>query len=133
MYLEDNYDFGDRLNLGNVHEAVMEVRAIIKEFKHPEWPTLDEFSDLCLFFLKKAKDRKFVRYSKLKSYDFYFFLEEALSCDSHQFKQYMLYLKKNQQFIITEDFIKILVKFKVLSLPFGRDLDLNPTSSTIIP
>ena len=129
LYLDDNFDFGDRMDLAMAQDAALEVRALIKDFKPDGHPTLEEFCELCLFFLKKAKDRKFVRFTKLKNFDFYYFLEEAMNSESDQFKHYMMYLKKNQGFVIPEDFMKILTRFKVLSLPFARDLDLNPTSS----
>ena len=119
------------MNLAIAQDAALEIRAIIKDFKPEGHPILEEFSDLCLYFLKKAKDRKFVRYTKLKTFDFYDFLETSMESESDQFKHYMLFLKKNQGFLVPEDFMKILTRFKVLSLPLCRDLELNPTASSL--
>ncbi len=119
------------MDLAMAQDAALEVRAIIRDFKPEGFPNLEEFSELCQFFIKKAKDRKFVRFTKLKNFDFHYFLEEALHSESDQFKHYMMYLKKNQGFVVPEDFMKILTRFKVLSLPFARDLELNPTSSSL--
>lgn len=130
-YLDDNFDFDSTLPFSDIERIVAEIRAIYKDFSIESKVGLDNFADLCLFFMRKAKDRKFVRFTKIKDFDFYRFLEQALETESHQFAQYMLYLKKNQEWVIVDDFIKIMVRFKVISLPFARDLELNPTSGSL--
>lgn len=114
--------------MSDIERIVAEIRSIYKDYTTEPKISLEAFSELCLFFMRKAKDRKFVRFTKIKDFDFYKFLEMALDKESHQFAQYMLYVKKNQQWIIVDDFIKIMVRFKIISLPFARDLELNPTS-----
>lgn len=128
-YLDDTFDFQSTIPMSDMQDIVKEMRAIYSDFSVGKTVSLEQFSDLALFFMKKAKDRKFVRYTKIKDFDFYALLEKTLETESHPFRCYMLYLKKNQGWIGFDDFVKILARFKVVSLPFDKDLELNPTAS----
>lgn len=130
-YLDDTFDFQSSISMGEIQDIINEMRAIFKDFSEGDRVGLEKFGELCLFFMKKAKDRKFVRFTKIKDFDFYALLEKAFSMESHPFKSYMLYLKKNQDWIGFSDFVKILARFNVVSLPFDRDLELNPTAGSL--
>lgn len=130
-FLDDTFEFSDRFTYKDLEDVVKEIRSIVKEFK-PEndgTVTLAEFSDLCIYFLKRTRGRKFIRFTRMKDYEFHAFLEKAIEVESEQFKGYMLYLNKNLLAVTINDFVKILTRFKILNMPIGKDLDLNPTSS----
>lgn len=133
IYLDDSFDFGNQLSMRDFEDAVLELNAIFRDFtldkQDKDRVPIEEFSDLTLFFIKKASTRKFVRFTRIKSFDFFDLLEQALLNETVQFRQYMLYLKKNLGYVIVEDLLKILRRFKVISLPGGSDLQLNPTAS----
>lgn len=132
IYLDDNFDFEDKMSYKTAENIVLETSAIYKDFKNQGFVDLDEFEQLCRYFMKKAGDRKFVRYTKQTNFDFYYFLEQALQFQSSQFSSYMLFLKKNQKMVTVEDFIKILSRFDIITFPGGRDLDLNPSTSKLV-
>lgn len=130
QYLDDTYDFQANIPISDLQDILKEVRAIYNDFNFGKPVGLDKFAELALYFMKKAKDRKFVRFTKIKDFDFYALLEKALETESHPFRCYMLYLKKNQGWVGFDDFVKIMARFKVISLPFDKDLELNPTAGT---
>ena len=129
-YLDANFDFGDQLTLKDYEDSLLEISAIFQEYTQGQDDKhrvpIEQFSDLSLFLLKKLSARKFVRFTRLKSFEFFELLEKALERETVQFRQYMLYIKKNLGYVLAEDTVKILRRFQVFSLPGGSDLLLNP-------
>lgn len=132
MFLKDNNYFGKKYSLEDFKRVRRDIESIYLLYTEGKKGaiSLEKFSDFCEFFLLKAKNKKILRFTKRNNYTFSSFLEEIIESKFNDgFKDYMLFLKKNQKVITCNDAIRIYKKFNIIDLPKETKLKLLDTKS----
>lgn len=134
MFLQEKNFFGKKYSLDDFKRVRRDVESIFLLYTEGKRKgiTLEKFSDFCQYFFMKAKEKKILRYTKRSSYTFSSFLEEAIEKSTKEgFKEYMLFLKKNQKILTSNDIIRIFKEFNIIDLPKEVLLNLLETDSKI--
>lgn len=125
--MDDTYEFNDRLSLAEMTDIVKDITAVFKDFTTETRLELEKFDELCRYFLMKNKSKRYVRHTKLREFD----LHQLLSTSSlnHNNRYFLVYIVRCQQFVTSEDFIKILAVFDLITLPVFDSLMLTEADS----
>ena len=133
FYLKDNGEYYKTFSLKEIKAARKEIEIIYLQFTEGKQAGvyLKDLPDFFNFFFVKAKNKKLLKFTKRRSYEFSSFAEEALSMPQVNtgFKQYMVFILKNQKVLGPGDIIRIFKKFNILDLPPELELTLLDTES----
>lgn len=124
LFLIDEGKFHNQFSLRWIKKSKKQILSFFLEFtSQKKQIPLNLLEDLFVYIITKTAKRDFIRNaSKRRNFSFYRLLEQSLEEGSKCFKNYMLFLKKNQKFLTFSDFIRIGTQFRIFNFPVDSEL-----------
>ena len=145
IYLKETYCFGEKISQEFISKVEYEIKKIFDtyfitfELNNQIIIPLEQFDEFRQFFIEKSRNQPYIKNSRPLAQDFEAIMLYSINLhktegvdDTDSFRKFMIYLKINQRGITKYDFIYMLKKLNVLTIPAPKNLfkkvDENLTS-----